>query len=57
MGCPSERLSSIPRGKRVGGETRVNKSKVSLVVGVDQVMVVLIDLDRSELSFVDDVLV
>lgn len=57
VGSPSQRLSPIPGRECVGGESRVNQCEVCLVVGIDQVMVVLVDLHWGQLALVDNVLV
>jgi hypothetical protein len=48
-------LSSVPRWESVGGETRVDKGKVGRVKSMVEIVVVVVDLDRGELTFVDDV--
>lgn len=56
MGGPSQRLGAIPGREGVGGKTRVDEGEVRLVVGIDQVMIVLVDLDRGQLPLVDNIL-
>lgn len=57
MGRPSKWLSTIPGGEGVRGETRVDESKMSLVISIYQIMVVLVNLDWSKLSLVHNILV
>lgn len=54
---PSQRLSPIPGRECVRGESRVDQCKVCLVVGIDQIVVILVDLHRGQLALVDNVLV
>src|SRR5215469_16837046 len=46
MGSPSQRLSSIPAGKCVGGKSRMNQSEMGFVIDTGQIVVVFIDLGR-----------
>lgn len=55
VSSPSHWLSSVPRREGIGGETRMNKGEMGGVERMVQIMVVVVDLDRGELTFVDDV--
>src|SRR4051812_23565240 len=57
VSCPPQRLSTVPRRERVGGEARVHEGKMSLIIGIHQIMVVLVNLNWCQLPLVDNVLV
>jgi hypothetical protein len=57
VSSPSEGLGTVPGRKGVGRESTVDKRKVSFVIGVHQVVVIGVDLNRSQLTLVNNVLV
>jgi hypothetical protein len=56
VGGPSERLSTIPAGEGVGGETGVDEGEVRAIEYMVEVVVVVVHLRRRELTLVHDVL-
>ena len=57
VGGPSKWLRTIPTRKCVGGESRVYKSKMAFIINGDKVVIVVVDLTRRKLAFVDYVFV
>ena len=49
---PSQRLRAVPGGKCVGRETTMDESEMAFIVDRDQIVIVLVDLNRCELTLV-----
>ena len=57
MRCKSEGLRPIPARKGVGREAGVDQCEMAFVIDGNQIMVVLVDLDRGKLALVNNVFV
>ena len=57
MSSPAQRLGTVPGGEGIRREPGVNQGKMCLIIGVYQVMIVRVDLDRGKLALVNNILV
>jgi hypothetical protein len=57
MSCPPQGLSTIPRWEGIGRKTRMHEREMGFVIGIYQIIIVLVDLHRSELALINDVFV
>ena len=55
MSGPSHGLCTIPTGECIGRESRVNKRKVSFIVDIVKIIEIVVYLDRSKLTFINNI--